>query len=318
MSSTLSSRPLLLLALVASTMASEVTLEARDTTDRPIAGYIPKYWPAVIAIVLYAISGGIHWYHWYTVRAKYMLTLTIGMSTMTLGYILRVVYIGSPFSIGLYSITALLVLLSPCAFLATNYVTLTHLSNSLGDDVVARCLLIRSSRLVRFFVWSDVITFFVQAGGSGLTSTASLATIGSDVAIVGLALQLASYVLFTMVLLIFGYRVRQHFPEVWMQVDVAKTSEKNFSLVARGPAPDWRVLYGVLCVTSVGIIVRSIFRLLEFIGGYDGFLMTHEGYFFCLDALPLWLAMSIYCFVWPPRFIQDHFGSPQIPMSNRT
>lgn len=28
-----------------------------------------------------------------------------------------------------------------------------------------------------------------------------------------------------------------------------------------------------------------------------------NSYFYLLDALPLWLAMTLYCFVWPTRFI---------------
>jgi hypothetical protein len=51
--------------------------------------------------------------------------------------------------------------------------------------------------------------------------------------------------------------------------------------------------------------IRSIFRIAEFAGGYDSYLATHEGYLYLLDALPLFLAMSLYVFVWPPRFIPD-------------
>lgn len=39
---------------------------------------------------------------------------------------------------------------------------------------------------------------------------------------------------------------------------------------------------------------------------YSGFLVNHEGYFYAFDPLPLWLAMSLYCFVWPTRFLNSH------------
>ena len=35
----------------------------------------------------------------------------------------------------------------------------------------------------------------------------------------------------------------------------------------------------------------------------DGFLATHEGYFYLLDALPLWIGMSLYALFWPMRFL---------------
>lgn len=38
--------------------------------------------------------------------------------------------------------------------------------------------------------------------------------------------------------------------------------------------------------------------------GYYGELATTEGYFYGLDALPLWLAMTLYVFFNPARFIE--------------
>jgi hypothetical protein len=41
----------------------------------------------------------------------------------------------------------------------------------------------------------------------------------------------------------------------------------------------------------------------EFIQGHKGYISTHEAFFYCFDALPLWIAMTLYCSVWPPRFL---------------
>jgi hypothetical protein len=50
-------------------------------------------------------------------------------------------------------------------------------------------------------------------------------------------------------------------------------------------------LYLVLYFSSIWIIVRSIFRLVEFAQGHDGKIATTEGYLLGLDAVPL--AVSI-------------------------
>ena len=55
------------------------------------------------------------------------------------------------------------------------------MSESLGDDVAKDCLWLKSSIIVKLFVWSDVITFLVQASGSGMEVNESMADIGSDV-----------------------------------------------------------------------------------------------------------------------------------------
>ena len=51
----------------------------------------------------------------------------------------------------------------------------------MGDDVAKDCLWLKSSIIVKLFVWSDVITFLVQASGSGMEVNESMADIGSDV-----------------------------------------------------------------------------------------------------------------------------------------
>ena len=59
------------------------------------------------------------------------------------------------------------ILLSPCAFLAHNYIILPRLAKWLdGED----CLFLSSRKIVRIFVWSDVITFQIQAAGGGMTA----------------------------------------------------------------------------------------------------------------------------------------------------
>lgn len=37
---------------------------------------------------------------------------------------------------------------------------------------------------------------------------------------------------------------------------------------------------------------------------FFGYLATHEIYFYILDALPLWLSMSLYALLWPPRVVE--------------
>lgn len=37
--------------------------------------------------------------------------------------------------------------------------------------------------------------------------------------------------------------------------------------------------------------------------GHDGALKTTETWFYLLDALPLWICMTLFCVIWPPRVI---------------
>ncbi|KAJ6626357.1 hypothetical protein B0H10DRAFT_2211247 [Mycena sp. CBHHK59/15] len=51
---------------------------------------------------------------------------------------------------------------------------------------------------------------------------------------------------------------------------------------------------------------HSVYRLIEIAQGPDGFLAMHEANFYILDALPLWLTMSLNWIVWPVRFLEAH------------
>jgi hypothetical protein len=297
------------------------SLDATSTNQRPVAGFIMKTWPAIIGVVLYGISGILHWTHFFRIGQRYMLTLTIGMTCMTTGLIFRIVCSHSPYSLGLYIIEDMFVLLSPCAFLATDYMILSRLANSLGRDIADDCLLIPAHRITKMFVWSDVTTFWIQAAGGGLSASASqaMSKTGTDIAMAGLILQAISFGLFTVLLIAFGFKVRSKYPRAW-DINVNSQKESFFSVMGpfkTSPVSSWKILYFTVCSTCVGVLIRSIFRIAEFAGGYSGFLATHEGYFYCLDALPLWLAMSWYCFIWPTRFIESGSdrGSYEVPLA---
>jgi len=211
---------------------------------------------------------------------------------MAFGFVMRVVLHGSPYSLGIYIIEDLCILLSPCFYLATNYIILSRIAVSLTMEsapVSKTCLLLPATRIAKYFVWSDVITFWIQASGGGLSASNGLASAGQKIALVGLILQLVSYGLYTILLIVFGFRVRSQYPEVW-------------HMGKQGGRRDWRVLFYTTCVTCIGILIRSAFRIVEFSEGYTGWIPTHEAYFYCFDSIPLLLAISLYMFVWPPLY----------------
>jgi uncharacterized membrane protein YbhN (UPF0104 family) len=129
--------------------------------------------------------------------------------------------------------------------------------------------------------------------------------------LVGLALQLASFAFFTLLFLLFLYRVKKNTPHIWNQDDGRPLFKR------------WKVLAAAMGVSCVGILVsnlvikvllyiltfhlkiRSFFRVIELGEGWGGHLATTEIYFYTLDTLPLFIAISVYIPFWPGRFIDD-------------
>ncbi|KAJ7736475.1 RTA1 like protein-domain-containing protein [Mycena metata] len=269
--------------------------------SQAIGGFVPRDDLSIIALSMFAFSAAIHWIHFSRFRRHlFMLTLTIGMTVMTVGFGIRLLYTRSAGSLGIYVFMNMCILLSPCAFLATDYMLLVRLAYTVDEQARRRCLPIRPTLIVRLFVGSDITTFILQGCGGALTAIGgSVANVGEKISMFGLSLQLLSFAIFTALLLNFGWRLRTEFPDWWRP----QTAEPPFTLFSWQPCKDWRVLYFTTCATCVGILIRSVFRIVEFAGGYTGFVSIHEGYFYVFDALPLWIAMTLYCFVWPSRFL---------------
>ncbi|KAF9224831.1 hypothetical protein BS17DRAFT_766187 [Gyrodon lividus] len=71
-----------------------------------------------------------------------------------------------PDSLAIYIVEYLYIILSPCAFIAVNYVLLGRLSRNVSCGAH---VLVPAHRLTLIFVLSDVTTFLIQAAGGGLT-----------------------------------------------------------------------------------------------------------------------------------------------------
>ena len=61
----------------------------------------------------------------------------------------------------------------------------------------------------------------------------------------------------------------------------------------------WRRHLNILYTTSVLIMVRSVFRLVEYIQGNDGFLLRHEMFLYVFDSLLILIAMFAFNIVHP-------------------
>lgn len=266
-----------------------------------ILQYTPSNALTSIAVVLILIVALIH--SWFLKKwgGRFMLTLVIGEYCFALGFIIRFLLHSHPDSLGIYIIEDMFILLSPCAFLAGNYVLLSHLARHLDSGDL---LIVRPSRLATIFVTSDITTFFIQAGGGGLSASQNIntANMGMHIALAGLALQLVSYSFFTLVFLVFLFRIRTQCHEVWTRD-------------SHGPRMhDWRILAFALFISCLGILVRSAYRVDEMSEGYTGHLSTTEYLFYCLDTLPLFIAISVYVPFWPGKYITPEHSLSSLPL----
>ncbi|ODN84437.1 hypothetical protein L202_00387 [Cryptococcus amylolentus CBS 6039] len=246
--------------------------------------YIPNKALNCLAAALYFIVAGILTFWAVRRKANYFLCLPISCWFEGVGFVLRVVFRQDVHQLTVYIVANLFVILPPCAFLAADYILLGRLVVYLNAGHCIRPF--NAKRVSTIFIISDVITFLIQASGGGLSASGSesSADLGSKLFLVGIAAQLVSFCLFTILYVMFGIRAYRD-KSIW-------------------DTPNWKPLYFAMAPTCLFFIIRSVFRAVELSQGYIGYLATHEGYLLALDTLPLLLGVGIYCWFWPSRYIQ--------------
>jgi hypothetical protein len=110
---------------------------------------------------------------------------------------------------------------------------------------------------------------------------------GQTIIIVGLGVQIVFFSLFMVVAGIFHLRINK---------DPTKKS--------RNLAVPWQRLLYVLYASSLLILIRSIFRVAEYVGGSDGELQSKEIYTYLLDSLLMAIAAIIFNVFHPSGIIR--------------
>ncbi|KAE8142858.1 RTA1 like protein-domain-containing protein [Aspergillus pseudotamarii] len=261
--------------------------------DFQLYRYTPSLVAAIIFIVLFTLTTAHHL--WQTVRARcwYFLVFVTGGIFQIIGYICRALAHSNKESVPIYSVGTILILLAPPLYAASIYMTLGRLIGYLDAEKLSP---VSTKWLTTIFVMGDVIAFLAQGAGGGIMAmgTVSAMNTGENVTIAGLCVQLVFFSIFIIVATIFHYRLRKNptsrstgaslFPRSWR--------EATWETVMLG-------LYGA----SVLILIRSIFRLIEYAQGNDGYLISHEVFMYVFDATLMFITMVGMSFFHPSKVL---------------
>jgi hypothetical protein len=175
-----------------------------------------------------------------------------------------------------------------------------------GEDVS----LIPARWYTRIFVTADVTTLVIQGlGESSLrerdwkranercvgasimgTMQLALALAGEKIVIAGLALQVATFVVFLGASLDF-------------QIRMGKKKTAFSSLPTE--AANWRKMLYILYSVSALIVFRCTFRLIEYAMGNAGYLIAHEWTLYCFDAVPMFLVLVLLLVLQPIKYVPE-------------
>lgn len=116
---------------------------------------------------------------------------------------------------------------------------------------------------------------------------------GQMIIIIGLVIQILFFGLFMVATIIFHRRITR--------------KPTNASLAMVSP---WDKLLVVLYGTSGLIMIRSLFRVVEYIMGEDGVLMSKEAFIYLFDASLMLIVSVAFNIFHPSRIIKNEKGRP--------
>jgi hypothetical protein len=182
-----------------------------------------------------------------------------------------------------YAVQNMFILIAPALFAASIYMVLGRIIRGLNAH---KHSLIKPTKLTRTFVLGDVLSFMIQGGGAGMSviQNASLAKWAERIVILGLVVQIVIFGLFCAVSVVFHRRMN-HEP----------TAESIGTIIP------WESTLYMLYIVSLLIMIRSIFRIIEYAQGYTGYALSHEWTLYVFDTLLMWLVTVIYTWRYPDR-----------------
>jgi hypothetical protein len=139
------------------------------------------------------------------------------------------------------------------------------------------------------FCTCDLISLIVQAAGGALASAALSESggdpkSGTDIMVGGVVFQMAAITVFAVCAADFLRRVVHHKLLCLMTSDV-------------------KSLLTATAVSVAFIYIRSIYRTVELLQGWTGYLITHERYFIALDGAMMLAAVNVLNVFHPGRLL---------------
>jgi len=119
---------------------------------------------------------------------------------------------------------------------------------------------------------------------------------GKTTVLAGLGVQLAAFGFFSVIGLRFNILAR-HLGEITADTNHIAGHSK------RPKSPNWMGLLIAVNTSCALILVRSIYRVVEFATGVDGYVSVHEWTFYCFDALPILPIFLIFAVMPPGNYV---------------
>ncbi|KAK5997244.1 Protein RTM1 [Cladobotryum mycophilum] len=264
----------------------------------PLAGtqyyawqYVPSIPAAIIFALLFLLGTGVICWRMYKTKTLFSIPFAIGGLFEVIGYFARAAAHSHTDQLGPFVIQSILILVGPALFAASLYMTLGRLIRFIHGENHS---LVRVQWLTKIFVAGDILSFLVQSSGGGLMASKTFPQkTAENIVLGGLCVQIIMFGFYAVVAIVFHRRMlRSPTPEAMQE------------------GPKWQGILTMLYASSVFIMVRSIFRVVEYVSGNGGYPMKHEWMLYLFDAVLMVGTMVVYGW-WYPGDLSPSTAKPR-------
>ncbi|KPM36697.1 hypothetical protein AK830_g9860 [Neonectria ditissima] len=254
--------------------------------------YHPNKGAAVLFLLLFLATFLYICWKIFKTKAKFCIAFAVGCFFEVVGYGARISAGSKTGKLMPFVIQNMFILVAPALLAASVYMTLGRIITSIRAE---KHSMIRPKRLTKTFVTGDILSFVIQGGASGLmvVQKPGLSIWGERMVIIGLLVQVIMFALFAAIAVVFHRRMRRN-----------PTTDSFDGLIP------WESALHMLYAVSLLIMVRSIFRVVEYAQGQGGYSLMHEWTLYIFDSLLMFIVAVL--FGW--RFPSDLEPRGSIPM----
>ncbi|CAM1511651.1 Fc.00g091640.m01.CDS01 [Cosmosporella sp. VM-42] len=257
--------------------------------------YLPSRAASIIFIIIFlAATSAVAW-RMFKTKTWYCSVFVIGGLFEFIGYAARAAAYNKTGELMPFVIQNTFILLAPALFAASVYMVLGRIIRKVKGEAYS---LVPVKWLTKVFVLGDVVSFMVQGGAAGLMATGDNQKLSENIVVAGLFVQIIVFGFFVITTVVFQMRMQKY-----------PTAE------AQDPAISWKKDFYMLYGISALIVVRSVFRIIEFIMGYDGYLLRHEWTISIFDGLLMFIVMVIFFIRYPARLATKGWTEGVIPLN---
>ncbi len=207
----------------------------------------------------------------------------LGLCCEFLGYIGRTISHGNIEDQHSYIMQTLLLLIGPPFFSASIYMVFGRIvTNILHNE---NYLLLYPKYITKVCVVGDIISLLLQAAGGGIMANTKKNinnfALGENVILGGLAVQILFFGFFVIIEATYYIRLHKNMQSSEYNSKVINQDIRHFP----NKFNDWKTILLSLFLCSIFILIRSIYRVVEFSQGNNGYIARHEWFLYFFDAL---------------------------------